>query len=219
MPRTSSRGDEGPGLTRRPRAVESVGPELAAPQGAARHIPSAPSIVCRGMRRITILVWLLVVARTALAHVPVFPEGEGPFDVDTPLVSKAYYLHLSVGARHAFTVPPLARAIPVQVLVLDDERGASLRHEARVDCGEGWRTLRAVDTPFFEPFSRTAHRYRVVDSIGPTATTCRIEVSQVEGPPGPYTFSIGDEERFSVGDLFGLLGLEARLRAWREGPR
>jgi hypothetical protein len=168
--------------------------------------------------RIALVVALAHLALYAWAHVPQFPEGAGPFVVDAPTVSKAYYLHLGPGAAHVFEVPPLARSIPVQVLVLDDERGRPLRHEARVDCGDGWRTLRAVDTPFYEPFSRLEHRYRVVDAIGPSASPCRVEVRQVDGPPGPYTFSIGDEERFSVGDMLGLIRLGERLRAWREGP-
>ncbi len=154
----------------------------------------------------------------ASAHVPQFPEGYGPFEVDRPTISKAYYLHLAVGETHVFLVPPLARTIPVQVLVIDDERGRSLAHSARVDCGDGWRTLREFDTPFFEPYSRIEHRYRVVDAIGPSDGPCRVEVAQVDGPPGPYTFSIGDEERFSVGDLLGLATLGSRLQAWREGP-
>ena len=75
-----------------------------------------------------------------------FPEGDGPFAVDRPTISKASYLHVAVGETRVFLVPPLARTIPVQVLV------------------------------------------------------------------------IGDEERFSVGDLLGLATLSSRLRAWREGP-
>jgi hypothetical protein len=170
------------------------------------------------LRRIALVAALVHVAFHASAHVPQFPEGAGPFVVDDPTISKAYYLHLAPGEAHVFEVPPLARTIPVQVLVLDDERGRALQHEARVDCGDGWRALRAVDTPFYEPFSRLEHRYRVVDAIGPSETKCLVEVRQVNGPPGPYTFSIGDEERFSVGDLVGLVGLQGRLQAWREGP-
>jgi hypothetical protein len=171
----------------------------------------------RVVRPLGLLVGLLALA-SALAHVPQFPTGGGPFDVDRPTISKAYYLHLATGETHAFVVPPLARAIPVQVLVLDDERGRAIAHRARVDCGDGWRDLREVDAAFYEPFSRIHHRYRVVDAIGPSATPCRVEVTQVDGPSAPYTFSIGDEERFSVGDILGLATLGARLEAWREGP-
>jgi hypothetical protein len=171
----------------------------------------------RASRPTGVLLGLLALS-SALAHVPHFPAGDGPFAVDRPTISKAYYLHLAAGETHAFVVPPLVRAIPVQVLVLDDERGRAVAHRARVDCGDGWRALREADTAFYEPFSRIAHRYRVVDVIGPSEAPCRVEVSQVGGPPAPYTFSIGDEERFSVGDLFGLATLGSRLQAWREGP-
>jgi hypothetical protein len=170
------------------------------------------------LRRTLVALLALSAAAGAWAHVPQFPTGDGPFSVEAPTVSKAYYLHLSLGQAHVFVVPPLARSIPVQVLVIDDERGRSLGHQARVDCGAGWRPLRAVDVPFYEPFSRIEHRYRVVDAIGPSETPCRVEVRQVDGPPGPYTFSIGDEERFSVGDMIGLIGLGERLRAWRGEP-
>jgi hypothetical protein len=165
-----------------------------------------------------IAIVALASSTAAAAHVPIFPAGDGPFVVDRPAESKAYYLHLQTGATHVFVVPPVGRPIPVQVLVLDDDRGRSTEHAARVDCGLGWRSLRIVDTPFFEPFSRTEHRYRVVDAIGPSEDECRVEVVQVSGPPAPYTFSIGDEERFSLGDLIGLLTLGERLERWREGP-
>ncbi len=160
----------------------------------------------------------LLALTVAFAHVPQFPAGDGPFEVDRPTISKAYYLHLAAGETHLFLVPPLVRTIPVQVLVLDDERGRAVAHRARADCGDGWRALRDVDTAFYEPFSRTEHRYRVVDAIGPSEAPCRVEVTQLAGPPAPYTFSIGDEERFSVGELFGLARLGSRLEAWREGP-
>ncbi len=174
----------------------------------------------RASRPLLVFLALLVLLALsgALAHVPQFPAGDGPFDVDRPTISKAYYLHLALGETHVFLVPPLARTIPVQVLVLDDERGRAVAHRARVDCGDGWRSLQAFDTAFFEPFSRIEHRYRVVDAIGPSEGPCRVEVTQVEGPPAPYTFSIGDEERFSVGELLGLARLGSRLEAWREGP-
>jgi hypothetical protein len=152
------------------------------------------------------------------AHVPLFPEGAGPFEVDAPLVSKAYYLRAERGGGHAFDVPPLARAVPVQLLVLDDELGGELAHRVIVRCGEAARELRAVDVPFYEPFSRLAHRIRVADALGPSDAACRIEVTQVAGPPGPYTLSIGDEERFAFADVVGLLTLEWRLDRWRLGP-
>jgi hypothetical protein len=173
------------------------------------RLPSRPQIVA--------LLGLLALS-SAFGHVPLFPAGDGPFEVDLPTTSKAYYLHLAAGETHVFLVPPLDRTIPVQVLVIDDERGRSVAHRGRVDCGDGWRPLRDVDTPFYEPFSRIEHRYRIVDAIGPSDAPCRVSVTQVSGPPAPYTFSIGDEERFSVGDLFGLATLGSRLEAWREGP-
>jgi hypothetical protein len=151
------------------------------------------------------------------AHVPLFPDGAGPFDVEAPTVSKAYYLRAESGSGHVFVVPPLERSIPVQLLVLDDDLGRALAHRVTARCGEAVRALRSVDVPFYEPFSRLAHRIRVADAIGPSAVPCRIEVTQVAGPAGPYTLSIGDEERFGIADVLGLLTLEWRLDRWRLG--
>jgi hypothetical protein len=157
-------------------------------------------------------------AGAAWAHVPLFPDGPGPFSVTAPTVSKAYYLRAEAGAGHAFDLGPLPRSIPVQLLVLDDERGRASTHRVTVTCADDVRELRAVDTPFYEPFSRLEHRIRVADAVGPSDGPCRIEVTQVDGPPSPYTLSVGDEERFGVGDVIGLLTLEWRLDRWRRGP-
>jgi hypothetical protein len=164
--------------------------------------------------------WLIAVFVTwggVFAHVPIFPEGPGPFDVESPTVSKAYYLRSEPNGGHAFVVPPLERSIPVQLLVLDDDPGRRLAHRVTARCGETIRELRAVDVPFYEPFSRLEHRIRVADVIGPSEVACRLEVVQVAGPAGPYTLSIGDEERFGFADVLGLLTLEGRLDRWRLG--
>ena len=168
------------------------------------------------MRRLLVLVALSLAAWGA-AHVPFFPDDAGPFVVDAPTVSKAYYLRAARGTVHAFVVPPVERSIPLQLLVIDDELGATLAHRVTLDCGDGPQELRGVDVAFFERFSGIAHRIRVADAMGPTATACTIEVTQVAGPPGPYTLSIGDEERFSLRDIAGLLTLSQRLERWRSG--
>jgi hypothetical protein len=169
------------------------------------------------MRSRTWLITLVLAWGAASAHVPIFPEGAGPFDVDAPTVSKAYYLRTGPDDGHAFFVPPLERAIPVQLLVLDDEPCETSVHRVTARCGGTTRELRAVDVPFYEPFSRLAHRVRVADVIGPSEAACRLEVTQVAGPAGPYTLSIGDEERFGFADVLGLLTLEWRLERWRLG--
>ena len=71
------------------------------------------------------------------AHVPFFPEDAGPFVVDAPTVSKAYYLRSARGTVHAFVVPPVARSIPLQLLVIDDDLGTSLAHRVTLDCEIG----------------------------------------------------------------------------------
>lgn len=168
----------------------------------------------------TILAWalLMALAGAGRAHVPYFPDGADPVVVDAPTVSKAYYLRSEPGAVQEFVVAPVERSVPVQLLVLDDEAGGRLAYRVRLDCGSSPRELRPVDVPFYEPFSRLAHRIRVADALGPSATPCRIEVAHVGGPAGPYTLVVGDEERFGFGDVLGLFTLERRLRAWREGP-
>ena len=164
---------------------------------------------------LALAVWSLVA--WGAAHVPFFPDDAGPFVVDAPTVSKAYYLRADRGTVHTFVVPPVERSIPLQLLVIDDDLGAALAHRVTLDCGDGSRALRAVDVAFFERFSGIAHRIRVADALGPTDGTCTIEVTQTAGPPGPYTLSLGDEERFSLRDVAGLLTLNQRLDRWRSG--
>ena len=168
------------------------------------------------MRRVVMLV-ALAWAGWSAAHVPLFPTGPGPHEVEAPTVSKAYYLRSETGVTQSFVVAPVARSIPLQLLVIDDGVGADLAHRVTLDCGDGELELRAVDVAFFERFSGIAHRIRAVGAMGPTTTACTISVTQTAGPPGPYTLSIGDEERFSLRDIAGLLTLGQRLERWRSG--
>jgi hypothetical protein len=59
--------------------------------------------------------------------------------------SRAPSCHVAAasGETHAFLVPPLVRAIQVQVVVLDDERGCAVAHRTRVESGDGCRARRA----------------------------------------------------------------------------
>lgn len=184
---------------------------------AVHSIPTARGAARRLAALMVALATFALVA-TAAAHVPQFPEGEGPFEVEAPTVSKAYYLRLDAGRTHTFRVPPLARTVPLQVLVLDDAIGARLDHVVEIDCdGEADYRSERLDVELFEPFSQIEHRIRVRGTLGPSSAPCLVSVRQTAGPSGPYTFVIGDEERFSAADLFGLVGLGARLDAWREG--
>ena len=149
------------------------------------------------------------------AHRPFFLEGSGPFDVTNPEVSKAYYLRMAEGETHSFVVEPLARAVPIQVLVLDNEQGRSLDFEATWTCEGETEVLREVDVYFHEPFSNLEHRYRVMDSRGPSSTPCILSVRERQGYTGPYTVSVGDEERFTVADIFGFFDWGSRLAQWQ----
>jgi hypothetical protein len=167
-----------------------------------------------------LLVAALAVAAAAHAHVPVFPDGDAPVEVESPTVSKAYYRRLAAGAAHVYVVPPVPRAIPLQLLVLDDATGARLRHEVTVaGPGAESRSLERLDVAYHEPFSGLGHRIRARGALGPSEAGCRVTVRQTGGPPGPYTLSIGDEERFGLGDVLGLVGLGDRLERWRTGAR
>jgi hypothetical protein len=152
----------------------------------------------------------------ALAHKPFFPEGAGPFAISNPSVSQAHYLNLPAGQSHSFMVPALEYKVPIQLLVLDNEQGRALDFDLVWICAGQAVQLQKVDTPFYESFSKLNHRYRIVDALGPTTEACEARVSERNGAAGPYTFAIGSEEKFSIGDLFGLAGLGARLKAWQE---
>jgi hypothetical protein len=151
----------------------------------------------------------------AFAHKPFFPEGEGPFRIADPTVSQAHYLNLLAGETHSFMVPALERKVPIELLVLDNEQGRGLEFDLVWICGGQAVQLQKVDTPFYESFSKLNHRYRVVDTVGPTTEPCEARVSERSGAAGPYTFAIGNEEKFSIGDLFGLGSLGAKLKAWQ----
>lgn len=169
------------------------------------------------MRAALWLVVALAVVGTASAHVPYFPTPGTPVAVAEPQVSKAYYVRSVPGTPWTFVVDPVGRAVPVQVLVLDDDAGRAARFVARVDCGAGPETVRAVDVPFYEPFSRLHHRIVAAGALGPSAAACAVTVVQTAGAGVPATVVVGDEERFGFGDVLGLLDLPRRLDRWREG--
>ena len=159
----------------------------------------------------------LALLGAAFAHVPFFPAGTDPVVVANPAVSKAYYLQGVPGTARAFHVAPVERSVPVQVLVLDDDAGRAAWFLAEVDCGEGAAPVRAVDVPFYEPFSRLEHRIVAAGALGPSTGICVVEVVQVGGAGVPYTVVVGDEERFGFGDILGLLDLPRRIARWRAG--
>jgi hypothetical protein len=121
------------------------------------------------------------------------------------------------GQSHTFVLPPLREAVPIQLLVLDDELGQSLQLEGLWSCEGVEYSLMQTDQPFYERFSRIHHRYRAVDAVGPTETPCEVTVSEESGLAGPYVFSVGAEERFSARDILGMLTLGDKLEAWQEG--
>lgn len=169
------------------------------------------------MRRRVLPLLLLALVGWAAAHVPFFPEGDATVAVDEPEVSKAYYVHGAVGTVQTFIVAPVARSVPLQVLVLDDDAGRAARFRVEVDCGDGPTALRVTDVAFFEPFSRLAHRIVAAGALGPSATACVFTVAQTRGDGVPYTASIGDLERFGFADVLGLLDLRRKLTRWQEG--
>ncbi len=153
----------------------------------------------------------------AAAHVPVFPADDEGVLVEEPWVSKAYYVHGSVGSEQTFEIPPVDRTVPLQVLVLDDEAGRRARWRSELFCGDERVRLRDVDVPFYEPFSRLEHRVVAVGSLGPSERTCILHVGQTAAAGVPYTVVVGDEERFAFADVLGLLDLPRKLERWRSG--
>ena len=154
---------------------------------------------------------------TSLAHKPRFPQGDGPFEVIEPSMSQAFYLYLDEGETHSFTVPPLGRLEPIQLLVLDNDLGQSLDFKLEWRCGAELKELRYLDEPFHEPFSGMNHRYRVVDAVGPSNKTCVATVWEKTGKAGPYTFAIGEEERFGFMDIGIFFTLGTDLQTWMSG--
>ncbi len=154
---------------------------------------------------------------TALAHVPFFPAVGEPVEVAAPTVSKAYYVQSIRGEPWTFRVEPVDRAVPVQVLVLDDDAGRAARFGASVDCGAGPAPVRTVDVAFYEPFSRLRHRILAARPLSPSEAVCVIRVWQTAGDGVPATVVVGDEERFVFADMLGLLDLPRKLERWQEG--
>ena len=168
------------------------------------------------MPRFPLALLLLAWLAYAAAHVPQFPTGDGPIEVLEPEVSKAYYVQGVPGVTLTFVVAPTVRSVPVQVLVLDDDAGRAARFTAQVDCGAP-EALRVVDVPFYEPFSRIAHRIVAAGPLGPSGEPCRLSVMQTAGGAVPITVSVGDLERFTFADTLGLLDLGRKLDRWRAG--
>ena len=163
----------------------------------------------------------------AIAHKPRFPEGDGPFEVIEPSMSQAFYLFMEEGEKHSFVVPPLERLEPIQLLVLDNELGQSLdfKMEWRCNTENGiesdaeLKPLRYLDEAFHEPFSGMNHRYRVVDAVGPTEQSCTATIWENTGKSGPYTFAIGEDERFGFLDMGLFFTLGTDLQTWMNGGK
>ncbi len=167
-------------------------------------------------RRLLALLTLALLA-SSWAHAPFFPEAGEPVPVAAPAVSKAFYVQSIPREPWTFHVDPIDRAVPVQVLVLDDDAGRAARFTATVDCGAGPEPVRTVDVAFFEPFSRLHHRVVAAGALGPSEAVCVVTVVQTGGGGVPTTVVIGDEERFSFADILGLLDLPRKLERWQAG--
>ena len=160
-----------------------------------------------------VLFWLLLGA--GFAHKPFFPDGSSPFELqELPTISQAYYVTLAANETHTFLLPPLPEAVPVEVLVLDDELGRGLELSAILICNSLRTKLPEVDIPFYEEFSKRHHRYRVRERIGPTENPCELTVHERNGVVAPYTFAIGAVESFGFADVAGFFSLGAKLKAW-----
>ncbi len=162
------------------------------------------------------LVILLLSISFAFAHKPFFPEGDGPFAIRNAVVSQAHYLTLNENEIHTFYIPTLTQTVPLQVLVLDNELGRSLDIQAVLSCKGESRLLEKADQAFYEEFSKINHRYKVLDFAEANSSPCELQVSEASGKAGPYTFSIGIEEKFDLADVVGLFSLNAKLNAWQE---
>ena len=169
------------------------------------------------MRRLLLAPLALALLGTAWAHAPHFPAAGEPVPVAAPAVSKAYYVQSVPGEPWTFHVDAVDRAVPVQVLVLDDEAGRAARFAASVDCGAGPDPVRTVDVPFYEPFSRLHHRIVAAGALGPSDDVCVVTVVQIAGAGVPATVVVGDEERFSFADVVGLRDLPRKLERWQAG--
>ncbi|MDF1521515.1 MAG: hypothetical protein P1P87_01680 [Trueperaceae bacterium] len=169
------------------------------------------------MHRRLLAAIALALLGTAWAHAPLFPAAGEPVQVAAPVVSKAYYVQSLPREAWTFHVDPVDRAVPVQVLVLDDDAGRAARVTATVDCGGGPEPIRAVDVPFYEPFSRLHHRIVAAGGLRPSDAVCVLRVVQTAGAGVPTTVVVGDEERFSVADVLGLLDLPRKLERWQAG--
>ena len=165
-------------------------------------------------RRLLVLLCLLLM-QTGLAHKPFFPDGSSPFELqEAPTVSQAYYVVLEKNETHTFLIPPLPEAVPIEVLVLDDELGRGLELSTTLICNNLRTKLPKVNIPFYEEFSKRHHRYRVREQIGPTEIPCELTIHERNGVVAPYTFAIGAVERFSFADVMGFFSLGAKLDAW-----
>ena len=153
-----------------------------------------------------------------MAHQPRFPSGGGPVRVETPTVSQAFYANLAVRQSQIYKLPLLPRPIPIGVLVSDDAVGRNLQLQGELHCGETVSSLKMVDRPFYESFTRMHLRYRLETDLGPTSEACELVLSERSGKGGSYILSVGDEERFGLGDVLELFSLGERLRRWKEGP-
>ena len=164
-----------------------------------------------------LLCLVLLCLGLSFAHKPFFPEAGEPIRIDKPIISQAHYLQFEKGSSQTFIIPVLEQPVPIEVLVLDNDLGRSLVPQAIWVCEGESKVLSQVDQPFYEGFSKLQHRYKVADSVGPTASICEVRISEASGQTGPYTFAIGIEERFEFGDMLGFFSLAEKLERWQNG--
>lgn len=165
--------------------------------------------------RKTLLILLGLQLSIGFAHKPFFPDGSSPFELqEAPTISQAYYVALESNETHTFLLPPLPEAVPIEVLVLDDELGRGLELSTVLICNNLRTKLPEVDIPFYEEFSKRHHRYRVRERLGPTEEPCELRVHERNGAAAPYTFAIGAVENFGFADVMGFFSLGAKLKAW-----
>jgi len=186
----------------------------------------APRIA--GITALALALWIgvgMFDAQRACAHDPRFAcsprDAAHPVHIGDPQKSWAFYGRLAPTQQDTYTFDvrrPLR--VPWNLLIERSDAGKPSRPTAQIFNASGKevaeRTITADATPFYEPFSGIHYLSSVNTRIALPRGAYRIVVSMSGKPPTReaqrYVLAIGEDERFTIGEIPYVLGAVLRVR-------
>jgi len=191
-------------------------------------MPRAVALRIAGIAALALALWIgvgMFDAQRACAHDPRFAcsprDAAHPVRIGDPQKSWAFYGRLAPMQRdtYAFDARRPLR-VPWNLLIERRDAGKAGRPTAQIFSANGTkvaeRTISAGAAPFYEPFSGIHYLSSADTPIALPPGAYRIVVSMSGEPPGDgaqrYVLAIGEDERFTLGEIPYVLGAVLRVR-------